>query len=225
MKEVVICGKGNLSLKILHWFNERKDIYHIKSFIPALTETEEILLQPDWDNKKVKDYCLKNNIQYVESGLITDILDEEMKDNHQYDLLVFVFYKKIVTKKELEKFKLAINIHLSELPKYRGSRGINWALKNKEQFQGITIHQIDELLDHGPIISQCRFSIFHEFEEVIDVYKRCLDYAFILFSSTMPNLDKIKPVNQNHSLKSYYSSKDFKYLGDRYTFTKKQSKE
>ena len=223
MKEVVVCGKGNLSLKILKWFYERKKIYKIKSFIPAITK--EINAPKDWDNKEIRSFCQNKDIRYIESGLITDHFDKDQEENYKCDLLVVVFYKKIITKSELERFKLAINIHLSDLPKYRGARGINWALKNKEEFQGVTIHQIDELLDHGPIFSQCRFSIFHEFEEVIDVYKRSLEYAFLLFSDTLPILDEIKPVQQNHELSTYYSSKDFKNLGERYTFTKKESRE
>ena len=221
MKDVVICGKGNLSFKILKWFFERKNIYKIKCFIPSINK--EKYSPEDWDNNQIRTFCLSNDIQYIESGLITDLVDKDQEENYKYDLLVVVFYKKIINKSELERFKLALNIHLSELPKYRGSRGINWALKNKEEFQGVTIHLIDELLDHGPILSQCRFSIFHEFEEVIDIYKRSLEYAFLLFSYTIPRLDEIKPIDQNHELSTYYSSKDFKNLGDRYTFTKKES--
>lgn len=223
MKEVVICGKGILCLKILKWFFERKNIYKIKSFVPA--KNKKVNSPEDWDNKDIKSFCLYNDIQYIESGVISDLFEKDQKENYKFDLLVVAFYKEIITKSELERFKLAINIHLSELPKYRGARGINWALKNKEEFQGVTIHQIDELLDHGPIFSQCRFSIFYEFEEVIDVYKRSLEYAFLLFSYTIPRIDHIKPVNQNHKLSTYYSSKDFKNLGDRITFTKKQSRE
>jgi hypothetical protein len=70
-----------------------------------------------------------------------------------------------------------------------------------------------------------RFLVNVDFEEVKDVYKRSLEYAFLLFSDTLPILDKIKPVHQNHELSTYYSSKDFKNLGDRYTFTKKESRE
>ena len=52
MKEVVICGKGNLSLKILKWFFERKKIYKIKSFVPAITK--EINAPEDWDNNEIR---------------------------------------------------------------------------------------------------------------------------------------------------------------------------
>ena len=39
----------------------------------------------------------------------------------------------------------------------------------------------------------------------------------------MPNINKIKPKEQNHEEATYYSSKDFDKLGDRRTFTKEKS--
>ena len=219
MESVVICGKGVLAFKILKWFFEKKNIYKVKAFVPAINEDNNS--PADWDNLSLKNYCLKNGIKFIKSGNLNDILNENEKKN--YDLLVVAFYKRLIREIELKRFKLAINIHLSELPKYRGARGINWALKNKEEFQGVTIHLIDKLLDHGPIISQCRFSIHHKLEEVIDVYNSALEYAFLLFKNTIPKIKEIIPKEQNHNISTYYSSKDFEKLGDRYTFTKKQS--
>ena len=84
MKEVVVCGKGNLSLKILKWFFERKKIYKIKSFVPAITK--EINAPEDWDNNEIRSFCLNKDIRYIESGLITDLFDKDQEDNYKCDL-------------------------------------------------------------------------------------------------------------------------------------------
>lgn len=220
MQRVVVCGKGLLSLKILKLLFENRNSYSLEAFVPSINEEKNS--PADWENNEIREFCLENKINFVESGSLSELLEDDKKENN-YDLLVVAFYKKLILKKQLDKFRLAINIHLSELPKYRGARGINWALKNEELYQGVTIHVIDEYLDHGAIISQNRFSIYHEFEEVLDVYERSLEYAYLLFKTTLPNLSQIIPKEQNHKLSTYYSSKDFKNLGERYTFTKKES--
>ncbi|TSA09479.1 MAG: methionyl-tRNA formyltransferase [Deltaproteobacteria bacterium] len=45
----------------------------------------------------------------------------------------------------------AINVHASLLPKYRGAAPIQWALINGEETTGVTIMQLDEGMDTGPI--------------------------------------------------------------------------
>lgn len=46
----------------------------------------------------------------------------------------------------------AINVHASLLPKYRGAAPIQWALINGEETTGVTIMQLDEGMDTGPIL-------------------------------------------------------------------------
>jgi methionyl-tRNA formyltransferase len=45
-----------------------------------------------------------------------------------------------------------INFHPGLMPAYKGADPIFWQLKNREQFGGITVHQMTEVLDEGPIL-------------------------------------------------------------------------
>ena len=76
------------------------------------------------------------------------------------DLLVLAFVTDFIPK---EMIALAtcggINYHPSLLPKYRGGSAINWAIICGETETGVTIHQIDEGVDTGPIILQERVAI------------------------------------------------------------------
>ncbi|MBA2847782.1 methionyl-tRNA formyltransferase [Thermosulfuriphilus ammonigenes] len=45
-----------------------------------------------------------------------------------------------------------INVHASLLPKFRGAAPINWAIISGEEKTGVTIMQMDEGMDTGPII-------------------------------------------------------------------------
>ena len=52
------------------------------------------------------------------------------------------------------------NIHFSLLPAYRGRNPVFWQLKNGEAGGGITIHQMTEEYDAGPILIQHETAIF-----------------------------------------------------------------
>lgn len=47
-----------------------------------------------------------------------------------------------------------INIHASLLPRYRGAAPIQWAIARGEEQSGVTIMQMDEGMDTGPILLQ-----------------------------------------------------------------------
>ncbi len=47
-----------------------------------------------------------------------------------------------------------VNLHVSLLPQYRGAAPIQWALINGEKTTGLTVMQMDEGLDSGPILAQ-----------------------------------------------------------------------
>ena len=69
------------------------------------------------------------------------------------DLLVVVAYGKILPPSLLQLPPLgAINVHGSLLPQYRGAAPIQWAVINGETETGITIMQLDEGMDTGPLL-------------------------------------------------------------------------
>ena len=71
------------------------------------------------------------------------------------DVCVVAAYGKILPKWMLDAPKYGcINVHFSLLPKYRGAAPINWAIANGESETGVTIMQMDEGLDTGPILLQ-----------------------------------------------------------------------
>ena len=71
------------------------------------------------------------------------------------DLLVLAFVTDFVPKEMIETATHGgINYHPSLLPKYRGGSAMNWAIISGEKETGVTIHQIDEGVDTGPIIIQ-----------------------------------------------------------------------
>jgi methionyl-tRNA formyltransferase len=209
MKNVIVLGKGKLAIKVANWFLKHS-AYDLKAIVPVKPE-------PIWTNS-ISKWAQKNNIFLVESGKFQDVPPEITSD-----LAISVTYDKIIKAEFINRCKRILNIHNSPLPKYRGVSPINWALKNNEQTHGVTIHEITPGIDDGPIWGQVIFSIYPKYDEVIDVYNRCLRFAWTLFKETIPLLDEIKPFPQNSSKATYYDLSKNELLGERRYFTKKES--
>ena len=64
-------------------------------------------------------------------------------------------FMKILSKKFIKNFgHKIINIHPSLLPKYKGAKTHQNALKNKDKYSGCTVHFVTPKLDSGKIILQ-----------------------------------------------------------------------
>jgi methionyl-tRNA formyltransferase len=69
------------------------------------------------------------------------------------DVGVVVAYGKILPAPVLQAFPHGcLNVHASLLPAYRGAAPIQWAVINGETETGITIMQLDEGMDTGPML-------------------------------------------------------------------------
>jgi methionyl-tRNA formyltransferase len=96
-----------------------------------------------------KKFAKKNNVKILSINEICKI-----KNLYFFSLE----YEKIIDTKKFYSKKL-YNIHFSLLPKYRGCHTNFFQIFNGEKFSGVTLHQINNGIDTGDIISQHRFKI------------------------------------------------------------------
>jgi methionyl-tRNA formyltransferase len=76
------------------------------------------------------------------------------------ELAVVVAYGKILPKDVLEAPpRGCINVHGSLLPKYRGAAPVQWAVIDGEAETGVSIMQLDEGMDTGPVWAERRVTI------------------------------------------------------------------
>ena len=74
---------------------------------------------------------------------------------HKIDLIVMAGFMRILTCAFVRRYKnRIINIHPALLPAFKGAHGIEDAFKYGVKVTGVTVHFVDELMDHGPIILQ-----------------------------------------------------------------------
>ena len=79
------------------------------------------------------------------------------------DVAVVLAYGRILPRAVLDAPRLGcMNLHASLLPKYRGAAPINWAIIAGETETGVSLMQMDEGLDTGPVLSQRPLTIGSE---------------------------------------------------------------
>jgi len=71
------------------------------------------------------------------------------------DLVVLAGFMRILTAAFLDRWPdRVVNVHPSLLPAFRGADAIGDALAAGVRVTGVTVHLVDELVDHGPILAQ-----------------------------------------------------------------------
>jgi len=94
----------------------------------------------------------------------------------EIDFVVLAGYMRVLTGNFLQAFKDAAgyfrvtNIHPALLPSFKGASGYEDAFNYGVRVSGITIHLVDEEVDHGPILAQRPFprladDTLHSFRE------------------------------------------------------------
>jgi len=93
-----------------------------------------------------------------------------------------------------------VNIHGSLLPKYRGAAPFQWAIINGDEATGVTIFQLDEKWDAGPIWSQRELRI-GEIETASELHDRLAGLGAELIVDTLAEIqcDERGPAVQDAS--------------------------
>jgi phosphoribosylglycinamide formyltransferase-1 len=74
---------------------------------------------------------------------------------HDAEALVLAGFMRILSRSAIESFpNRIVNTHPALLPAFPGARAVADALAHGVKLSGVTIHFVDEEVDHGPIITQ-----------------------------------------------------------------------
>lgn len=113
-----------------------------------------------------------------------------IKDNQEmiidYYGLVLSLHSKQIFPERLVHSVRCINVHPGYNPYNRGWFPQVFSIINNLPI-GVTIHEMDEYLDHGPVISQEKIEVF-PWETSADVYKRILSKEIEMLDKLLPSL-------------------------------------
>ncbi len=152
-----------------------------------------------------KIWAEKNGIPCIQPPKLDSAFTYKLQAT-SYQLFLVASYGKIIPKSILELPKHGtLNVHPSLLPKFRGPSPIQSQILADDKECGVTIMQIDEEMDHGPILNQ-------EIVEITDwppkasVLEETLGKeGGRLLAKTIPIWvsGKISPQEQDHSQATY----------------------
>lgn len=144
----------------------------------------------------------------AENNSIECITPEKLKDQDfiskvsEYNLFIVASYGKIIPKEiiNIPEYKV-LNIHPSLLPKYRGASPLQEQILNNEQNVGVSVMQIDEEMDHGPIITQKKVEVASWPVGFTDLQEILAKAGADLLAEILPDWikGKIKAKEQNHA--------------------------
>ena len=101
----------------------------------------------------VKQLAQQHNIPVYQPRTLRDGSSDALIEQLAPDIIVVVAYGCIIPPQLLHTAKYGcINLHVSLLPKYRGSAPIQWAVLNGDAETGVSIMQLDEGLDTGDVL-------------------------------------------------------------------------
>ncbi len=155
--------------------------------------------------QRCKDWAIKN--------LPPETIIEENMEN--CDIFISIFYNKLVPIDFITARKKCFNFHGGIAPEYRGSGTINWAIINGEKETGITLHEIDAQIDHGPIIDIQKIQIL-ENDTAESIYKKMENTIFEMFQRWFIFLINLnyKTTPQEHNKAKLYTRKNLQEAKD-----------
>lgn len=151
----------------------------------------------------VKTMAQKYNIKVVDDKF--NILKSQLS---QIDIALVYSYGNIIPAELLIMPKYGFwNIHPSLLPRYRGPAPIAYSLFLGENQTGVTLIQMDEKIDHGPIIAQEKITITQS-DKRSDLEIKLTDKGYKLFRKMIVKLISTKFTDwqtkkQNHHHATY----------------------
>lgn len=150
--------------------------YYILEFLKNKKKLEFVYCEK---NSFAEIFCKKKNINYT--------YYTNKKNSYKFLIksvnkkIILNGYKFIITKNILKKLKhVPINIHPSLLPSYPGQLVVKKMFRDKPEYIGATVHQISEIADQGPILSQAKKKLKKNIN-IIELYRMLFKLELVAF--------------------------------------------
>lgn len=148
---IIFAGTTDNAVDVLRYLTEvaKHDIVAVLTREDALVGRKKLLTP-----SPVAQYAESKNLNVVRANRVSEGVNERISQLGA-DIGVVVAYGALLKRPTLDLPKHGwINIHYSLLPKLRGAAPVQRALINGDHSTGVTIFQLDEGMDTGPIHAQ-----------------------------------------------------------------------
>ncbi|HVE44919.1 MAG TPA: methionyl-tRNA formyltransferase [Gammaproteobacteria bacterium] len=153
----------------------------------------------------VKTVALENHLPLYQPISLKSTEEQALLASHGAEVMVVAAYGLLLPKPVLDIPPLGcVNIHPSLLPRWRGAAPIQRTLHAGDTITGVTIMQMDEGLDTGPMLLQrtCPLAA-GETSQTLHDKLATLGATLLLETLTLLEADKLTPVIQDEALATY----------------------
>ena len=185
----------------------------LKALVDSRDKVVGVITRPDrrrGRGKKMKPTAVKAAAQIADLPVFQpeDVNSEETLEKLEEwspDVVVVAAYGQII-KSDILEFPTygCLNIHASLLPRYRGAAPLNWAIVRGEEATGVTIMQMDEGLDTGPMLLKKK-TLIGPLETAGELHDRLAEMGAELIVDVMRliHLDSLTPIEQDDEKSTY----------------------
>jgi methionyl-tRNA formyltransferase len=193
-RNVIFFGNSSYSLPVLQTLTANQ--------IPILA----VVTSPDKPRGRhleitpnpVKEFALKHNLPVFES-MKSLLLNFPNASTGVTPIGLVAAYGRIIKSDLLNKFDTRIyNIHPSLLPKYRGPSPLQFQLLDGVSTSGVTLLQMDQEVDHGPILATQQLTVSSQ-DTSVSLGEKLFALGAELFINFYHHPDKFSPQSQNHA--------------------------
>lgn len=118
--------------------------------------------------------------RYADRSSFTDAICDAAESSGA-EALVLAGFMRVLAPSAIERFPNRIlNVHPALLPAFPGNRAVPRALEHAVKVTGVTVHFVDEAVDHGPIVAQEAVPVFPSDDEA-DLHARLQEIEHRLF--------------------------------------------
>ena len=199
-------------MKVVFFGSPALALPSLNALLSAGHEVKLVVTQPDkpagrgkkLTSPPVKIFALEHGLEVIQPEKIRK--DEEALEKIKKagpEVNVVVAYGQIIPASIIyyPRYK-SLNVHFSLLPKYRGAAPVAWAILNGDRFTGVTIMQLNEKMDEGPILAREMVEILPR-ENTQELETRLSYLGAELLIKTLNQIDSLTPVEQDHSQATY----------------------
>ena len=179
--------------KIVIWGTPSLAVEIAKSML-TWTEITAIITTPDTlkGRKKIltpsplKEFANTHNLPVFSPDKLNTSETIELLSELKSDIWLVIAYGKIIPQTVLDIMpNKVLNIHPSILPQYRGPSPIQASLRNGDTKTGVSLMQIDHLMDHGPIIAQQEIAIIRT-DTYIELEQKIIQTSANILQKSLP---------------------------------------
>jgi len=204
---------SNVQFRIIFIGTPEYAVPYFQGIIESSAQCIAVITQPDQpvgrlkkiEPTPVKQAALELNIPvYQPLDIRTHEWSEKIRELAP-DLMVVVAFGQIIPKSILDIPRYCcINVHPSLLPRHRGPAPLQETLLSGDTETGVTIMQMDEKMDHGPILTQVHIPLAPD-ETLASLRKKTTASGVPLLLKTIQDIQKgtAHPIPQDDSRVTY----------------------